>query len=244
MISGCLLLGGRLAAQATAFAYYSARAIADPNDAEAVAAVGELSAVGALEGMRRRMLGSQTGRYILQVQPQVRDSLLEDARQMPEGSFGRRYAAYMDFNKFTPEGRTAVQHISDPLLAYIMTRYRQCHDFLHTCADCGRTVHEEVAVKLLEYQHTGLPLGLLALPGGGVHLYEKELSQYRAYWKWAQLNAPCSTHGKKQLPFYLNHVWEDLLELPMEEVTNITGIVPLHAYLRAEHAPENGETKE
>eukprot|EP00796_Vickermania_ingenoplastis_P012049 gene12049-8301_t len=225
-------MGARLVAQAGALSYYSARAMIDPTDGAAVAAVGELSAVNSLENMRRMMMESQTGRYILQVQPRVRDSLLEEARQMPKGSFGRRYADYMDYNNFTPEGRTPVKHISDNLLAYIMTRYRECHDFLHTCCDCGRTVHEEIALKLLEFQHTGLPLGVLALPGGFFHLNSQDARKSKVYWEWAKANAPCTVHGKPPVPFYLTHVWEDLLELPMEEVQKITGITPLPEYMK------------
>lgn len=225
------LLGGRVVAQAAAFAYFSARAIVDPNDGDAVAAVGELSAVSALERMRDEMMGYQSGRYILQVQPHVKDELLVEARQMPPGTFGWHYAAYMDHNKFLPGGRTPVKHIEDPLLAYIMTRYRQCHDFLHTCADCGRTVHEEVAVKMLEYQHTGLPLGLLALPGGAVHFTDRDRRMVKVYWRWAQANAPRCTHGEPVVPFYLSHLWEDMLALQMEEVLKITGITPLPKFL-------------
>lgn len=220
-------LATQVGSQAAAFTYYSARALLDPTDADAVFSVGEITAVRALENMKRQMLESQTGRHILQQQPLIPDRVLETAREMPEGSFGRAYASFMDFNHFTPSGRTAATHVKDPLLAYIMTRYRQSHDFLHTCAGCGRTVQEEVAVKLLEYQHTGLPLGLLALPGGGIHLFKEQLAQYKHYWKWARANAPCSIHGMPQRPFYLNHLWETMLELPMEEVSRITGITPL-----------------
>lgn len=230
------------ASQASKFTYYSTRAIFNPLDADAVSAVGEISALHALEHMRRQMMESQTGRYLLQVQPRISDKLLEEARQLPEGTFGRRYALYMDTNQFLPDGRTPVRHIEDSTLSYIMTRYRQCHDFLHTCADAGRTVHEEVAVKLLEYQHTTLPLGLLAVPGGALHESAEELGNTKLYWKWAKLNAPCSVHGKKSIPFYLNHIWEDLLELPMEKVMEITGITPLTEFLAKAKAVQKGDT--
>lgn len=220
-----------VAGQVSKFTYYSTRAIFNPLDGDAVAAVGEISALHALENMRRQMMESQSGRYLLQVQPHISDKLLEEARQLPEGSFGRRYALYMDTNQFLPDGRTPVRHIEDSTLAYIMTRYRQCHDFLHTCADAGRTVHEEVAVKLLEYQHTGLPLGLLAVPGGAPHETPEQRRNTKLYWEWAKLNAPCTAHGKKPIPFYLNHIWEDMLDLPMEKVMDITGITPLTEFL-------------
>lgn len=229
------------ASTAVSFAINSAQAMIDPTNAAAVSAVGEISAVPALQCLKEKLMQTQSGRYILQVQPHVGDKLLEEARQLPEGSFGRRYADYMDHNKFTPDGRTAVKYVDDKLLAYIMTRYRQCHDFLHTCTDCGRTVHEEVAVKLLEYQHTGLPLGVLAVPGAVLHLSREQRQSAGEYWKWAKHNAPCSVHGERTVPNYLSHIWEDYLELPMEEVQRITGLTPLNTFLKKNDAPEQSE---
>ncbi|EPY41541.1 ubiquinone biosynthesis protein-like protein [Angomonas deanei] len=178
------------------------------------------------------MMADITGRTILTHRPRVTDSVLEAARKMDENSFGRRYAAYMDHNKFLPSGRTPVQHIADPTLSYIMTRYRECHDFLHTITDCGRTVEEEVAVKLLEFQHTGLPLGLLAVLGGAPHMSAAQRQQVREYWRWAQANRPNGTHGERFINCYLNIMWEDLLPRPHAEVVREVGITPLKEFLK------------
>ncbi|EPY33886.1 ubiquinone biosynthesis protein-like protein [Strigomonas culicis] len=217
--------------QTGTFVYQSLRAIRDPTDAVAVSAVGELSSLDALENMKHAMMSDIRGRSILKHQPIVDDAVLERARAQPEDSFGRTYAAYMDHNAFTPNGRVAVKHIDDPLLAYVMTRYRQCHDYLHTVTGCGRTVDEELAVKLLEWQHTGLPLGLLAIAGGAPHLSSTQRRHMPLYMEWARQNAPKYIHGEKQTPCYLNVVWEDLLERPLKEVQDLVNITPLAAFL-------------
>lgn len=221
----------RVAGQLSAFAMHSFRAIRDPTDADAVAAVGELSSLEALENMKRKMMGDRDGRAILHEQPMVTDDVLEMARAQPEGSFGQHYAAYMDHNHFTPSGRTPVRYILDPTLAYVMTRYRQCHDFLHTVSAAGRSVEEELAVKLLEWHHTGLPLGLLAVAGGAPHLDTEQRENMRVYWQWAADLAPSSVHGEKYVPFYLNVQWEEMMPRPVAEVREITGLTSLPDYL-------------
>lgn len=224
-------LAASVTGQAMVFAYQSLRAIRDPTDADAVSAVGELSSLDALEAMKHAMMADRTGRMILRRQPLVSEETLKVAREQPAGSFGSRYAAYMDHNHFTPSARTPVRHISDPTLAYVMTRYRQCHDFIHTITEAGRSVEEELAVKLLEWRHTGLPLGLLAVVGGAPHLASHQRRNMRVYWEWAAEQAPCCVHGERPVPFYLNVPWEEMLPKPIEEVRAVTGLVALPEYL-------------
>lgn len=226
--------GAALAHQAGAFAVESLKAIRDPNDGDAVAAVGELSSLNSLEYMKACMMADKRGRYILKHQPIIGDELLEYSRGLAPSTFGHRYAAYMDHNHFTPSGRTVVKHIADPTLAYVMTRYRQCHDFLHTLSDCGRSVEEELAVKILEWKHTGIPLGLLAVAGGAPNMTRAQREHIRVYWRWASSNAPCCCHGERAVPMYLNVPWEDMMAKEFDEVVAYTGITPLPVYLAAQ----------
>ncbi|CCW66732.1 unnamed protein product [Phytomonas sp. Hart1] len=229
----------KLARQITAFAFQSSKAIRDPSNADAVAAVGELSALHALENMKSRMMADLTGRAILLKQPLVTDELLAVAEKQPVHTFGRRYVAYMIHNRFNPDDRTPVLYIADPILRYIMTRYRQCHDFLHTLSGCGRTVEEELVVKILEWQHTGLPLGFLSLLGGGVYLTSEQRQKLKIYWEWGKENSPRCVHGEKQIPFYLNIDWEAMICKPFDEVVAITGITPLPEYLKKSRERRN-----
>ncbi|KPA77722.1 putative mitochondrial Ubiquinone biosynthesis protein-like protein [Leptomonas pyrrhocoris] len=226
-----LAVGASIGRQTAVFAVESLKAIRDPTNADAVSTVGELSSLNSLEYMKKCMMADKHGRTILKNKPLVGDDVLEYSRTLPANTFGHRYAAYMDHNHFTPSGRTPVKHVADPTLAYVMTRYRQCHDFLHAATDCGRSVEEELAVKILEWKHTGLPLGVLAVAGGWPHLNSAQRANMRVYIKWASLNAPCSVHGKHQVPMYLNVPWEEMLANDFDEVTAVSGITPLPVYL-------------
>ncbi|TPP41644.1 Coenzyme Q (ubiquinone) biosynthesis protein Coq4 family protein [Leishmania donovani] len=223
--------GVALAHRTAAFAVESLRAIHDPTNADAVSAVGELSSLDSLENMKNCMMADQRGRSILKHQPVVGDEALEFSRGLAPSTFGFRYAAYMDRNHFLPSGRTAVKHIADPTLAYVMTRYRQCHDFVHIITGCGRSIEEELAVKIFEWKHTGLPLGLLSLLGGAPRLAAAQWAHMRLYWEWASRNAPCSRHGEPAVPMYLNVPWEDMLAKEYDEVVAYTGITPLPQFL-------------
>jgi ubiquinone biosynthesis protein COQ4 len=226
-----LVLGASIGRQTVAFAVESLKAIRDPTDADAVSAVGELSSLDSLEHMKNCMMADKRGRNILRHKPVVGDDVLEYSRTLPADTFGHRYAAYMDHNHFTPSGRTPVKHVADPTLAYVMTRYRQCHDFLHTITGCGRSVEEELAVKILEWRHTGLPLGLLAVAGGWPHLNPAQRAHMRVYAQWAYQNAPCCVHGERQVLMYLNVPWEDMLAKGVDDVVAFSGITPLPVYL-------------
>lgn len=223
--------GVAVVSQVASFAAQSVKAIHDPTNGDAVSAVGELSSLDTLEYVKSCMMADKCGRSILKDQPYITDEVLESARKLPDHTFGHRYASYMDANHFSPSGRTPVRHIADPTLAYIMTRYRQTHDFLHTLAGCGRTVDQELAIKLLEWQHTGLPLGLLAVVGGAPHLTSSQRCNMKVYWEWARQNAPRGGHEGRAVRFYLNVPWEAMLEKPYEVVVSYTGVIPLPVYM-------------
>ncbi|RNF26090.1 ubiquinone biosynthesis protein-like protein [Trypanosoma conorhini] len=234
MAPGLVLLGGIAGAVRSlpSFVVASASAAWDPTNGAAVAAVGEITATAALEHMKRAMMAERTGRMILKTQPCITDDVLELASRQPPGTFGHRYALYMNHNHFLPSGRTPVTRIEDPTLAYIMRRYRETHDFLHVCAGCGRTVEEELAIKLLEWRHTGLPLGLLAVLGGMPSLRRQQIKNMALYREWAELNAPNQLHGQRNIPCMLNVWWESYIDRPFEEVLSEVGITPMEVFLR------------
>ena len=59
-----------------------------------------------------------------------------------------------------------VHFIDDPQLVYVMLRYRQIHDLMHTLLGMPPNLLGEVAVKWVEVIQTGLPMcGLAALFG-------------------------------------------------------------------------------
>ncbi|KEG11998.1 ubiquinone biosynthesis protein-like protein [Trypanosoma grayi] len=243
-VPGLQLLGGVAGAARSlpSFVAASVSAIWDPTNGDAVAAVGEITAATALEQMKQSMMAERTGRMILQGQPRVTDDTLAFASQQPAGTFGHRYALYMDHNHFLPSGRTPVTRIADPVLAYVMQRYRETHDFVHACTGCGRTVEEELAVKLLEWRHTGLPLGLLAVLGGMPWLNVQQMRNMALYKEWAELNAPSQRHDQRRIPCILNVPWESYLDKPFEALLEDVGITPIDVFLQERRGQTTAET--
>lgn len=70
----------------------------------------------------------------------------------------------------TPDSRMEVRFLEDPKLAYIMTRYRECHDLVHAALDMPTNMLCEVAVKWVEALNTGLPMCYGAAVFGAVRL--------------------------------------------------------------------------
>lgn len=101
------------------------------------------------------------GRFVLKNKPVIAEPYvkLDDLRKFPNGSLGREYAHFMDSYEFHPHDREAVRYLDDPDLAYVITRYRQIHDFQHTLWNIPVTVEAEVALKVIEMTQTQLPVG-------------------------------------------------------------------------------------
>ena len=78
-------------------------------------------------------------------------------------AFGGAYASFLAEHGFDPECRANVRYIPDPDLAYVMTRYRQCHDYWHVLTGLPPTVLGELGLKLLELGQTGMPLASLSV---------------------------------------------------------------------------------
>ncbi|KAI0052321.1 Coq4-domain-containing protein [Auriscalpium vulgare] len=139
-------------------------ALADPRRGDMVAALGETTAGPALPRLRERMLESAEGRRILRDRPRVNSSTvdMDKLAQLPEGSFGHTYVTWLERCGVTPDTREPVHYIDDPELAYVMQRYRECHDFYHALCGLPVSVEYELALKVLEFANLGLPSALLS----------------------------------------------------------------------------------
>lgn len=73
----------------------------------------------------------------------------------------------------TPDSRDPVQFMDDPQLAYVMTRYRESHDLVHTVLGMPTNMLGEVAVKWIEALNTGLPMCYGAAVFGALRLRPK-----------------------------------------------------------------------
>lgn len=165
-----------------AIAVHSATtAFSDPTRADAVAALGEVTGYVALTSMYDRMMGDATGQKILRHRPIVSkatlpiDDLMRQAKdENCPMTFGKAYGLFLKGHGFDPDERDEVKYISDPDLAYIMLRYRQCHDYWHVLTGLPPTVLGELGLKWLELLQTGLPVAALSATVGSLRLSPKE----------------------------------------------------------------------
>lgn len=75
--------------------------------------------------------------------------------------------------KVTPDARRPVSFVDEVELAYVMQRYREVHDLLHTLLAMPTTMLGEVAVKWVEGLQFRLPLGLTGGMFGAIRLAPK-----------------------------------------------------------------------
>ena len=193
----------------------SLTALNDPTRADAVAAVGEVTGSYALSKILVAMEKDNVGKRILLERPLVDEKVAaratelleqhlnslnestttfegEDHKQhQPNITFGAAYAKFLQTHDFHPNERSKIRFISDPNLSYVMTRYRQNHDYWHVLTGLPPTVLGELALKWLELIQTGLPLAALSATGGSVGVTSDMLSSqereilWEVYFPWA-----------------------------------------------------------
>ena len=174
-------------------------AFRDPTRDDAVAALGEVTGTLALHRILQQMRRHPTGRLILKDKPLVTkatipyERFLEQAQtiksqQQPDDTmnnnknltFGQAYGLFLLDHGFDPDERKMVQHMDNSNssetaedLAYVMMRYRQCHDYWHALTGLPPTVLGELGLKWLELFQTGLPIAALSGTVGSLGLSYK-----------------------------------------------------------------------
>ncbi|KAK9392478.1 ubiquinone biosynthesis protein COQ4 mitochondrial like [Crotalus adamanteus] len=106
----------------------------NPYRHDMVAVLGETTGSIALKNLWEQMKNDPEGRQVLQERPRIRLSTLDVAglRGLPDGTFGREYIRFLDDNRVSPDTRMPARFIDDEDLAYVIQRYREVHDLLHT----------------------------------------------------------------------------------------------------------------
>ena len=192
-------------------------AVADPTRADAVAALGDLTGSVALRNMYETMMADPTGQWILRDRPIVSKGTLPmvDTGAVSDDdddvTFGQAYGRFLKEHGFDPDGRDPVHYLTDPDLAYVMLRYRQCHDFWHVLTGLPPTVLGELGLKWLELLQTGLPVAALSATVGPWTLLDaKERTVlHKHYLPWAIQMSRQSTY---LLNVYYEKEWDTNLK--------------------------------
>lgn len=163
-------------------------AIIDPYRHDLVADFGETTGHNALQWMRSRMMANDEGRLILKDKPRLRSDRVDYHKLalLPQNTLGYHYSRFYTDNKVSPDTRKVVQFVDDVELAYVMQRYRELHDLVHTILRQPTTIRGEVIVKAFEGVQTRLPLCILGGLVGPVRLDSQDLVRYlRKDLRWA-----------------------------------------------------------
>ena len=205
-----------------------------------IAALGEATATPYfIYRLRDSMLSDPTGRRILRDRPRISSSTMSMTylRALPEDTVGRVYADWLDREGVSPDTRDTVKYIGNGECAYVMQRYRECHDFYHALTGLPIVVEGEVALKAFEFANTLLPMTGLSM-FAVTRLKPKERERFwKIYLPWAIKNGM----GAKEV---INVYWEEQLERDVNVLRAELGIekpVDLRSIRKAERERRKAE---
>ncbi|TVY40572.1 Ubiquinone biosynthesis protein coq4, mitochondrial [Lachnellula subtilissima] len=188
----------------------------NPRRGDLIAALGEATATPYfIYRLRDAMLASPTGRRILHDRPRISSKTLsmDYLRGLPANTVGRAYADWLDREGVSTDTRNSVKYIDDEECAYVMQRYRECHDFYHALTGLPVMVEGEVALKAFEFANTLLPMTGLSM-FAVTRLKPAERQRFfTIYLPWAISNGLRSKD-------VINVYWEEQLERDVEELRN------------------------
>lgn len=237
--------------------------------------------------LHERVLKSKNGRRLLRERPIISTNSinLDKLKNLPKSTFGRRYWEFLDMEQVSPDTRAPIHYLDDasktsisasshahdemPVMisqkqahdlserAYLMLRYRQIHDFLHTLTNVPTTLAGELALKWFEFMHFRLPMSLMAGLVGPVRLLNSSMKfqdfhhagrfarasltassandQPRSdmeifvqdYWPWA-VQAGSSSECLLCQP------WEELFEEDLQQLRIKLNIIPYQSSAKSE----------
>ena len=210
--------------------------------ADLIAALGEATATPYfIYRLRDAMLASPTGRRILRDRPRISSETMSmtHLRSLPSNAVGRAYADWLDREGVSPDTRDSVKYIDDEECAYVMQRYRECHDFYHALTGLPIVREGEVALKAFEFANTLLPMtGLSTFAVTTLKRAERKRF-FTIYLPWAVSNG-------LQAKEVINVYWEEELERDVDELRSQLGIekpVDLRGIRSKERAKQRAKKK-
>ncbi|KAK0656473.1 coenzyme Q biosynthesis protein Coq4-domain-containing protein [Cercophora newfieldiana] len=171
--------------------------------------------------LRNAMLSSPTGRCILRDRPRITSTSLNlpYLRSLPPNTVGHTYITWLDREGVSPDTRSAVRYIDDEECAYVMQRYRECHDFYHALTGLPVVREGEVALKAFEFANTLLPMTGLSVFAAGTMKARERARFWETYLPWAVRNG---LRAKEVINVY----WEEELERDVEDLRRELGVEP------------------
>ncbi|XP_063000655.1 ubiquinone biosynthesis protein COQ4 homolog, mitochondrial [Elgaria multicarinata webbii] len=197
-------------------------ALYNPYRHDMVAVLGETTGYLALRKLREKMRTDPEGYRILQERPRIRLSTLDIAglQALPDGTFGREYVRFLDDNRVSPDTRMPAKFVDDEELAYVVQRYREVHDLMHTLLGMPTNMLGEVVVKWFEAVQTGLPMCILGAVFGPIRLNARNLRILTTEL------IPWAVRSGSSANCILNIYYEERWDQTVENLRNEIGILP------------------
>ncbi|KAI4471312.1 ubiquinone biosynthesis protein [Holotrichia oblita] len=197
--------------------------IMDPTRPEMIACMGEATGDMAMKYMLRQMENSPEGSEILKKRPRINSKTvdLEKLKTYPEGTLGKIYTDFLKINGVTPDSRSPVSFVEDIELAYVMQRYREVHDLVHTILQMPTNMLGEISVKWVEGIQTKLPMCIGGAVFGPLRLKPKNRDTYKKYY------LPWAIRTGMEAKFLLNVYYEQRWEQPLVDLLQELNITPL-----------------
>jgi len=188
--------------------------------ADMIAAFGEATATPYfIYRLRDAMVSDPTGRRILRDRPRMTSASLDlpYLRSLSPNSVGRAYVSWLDREGVSPDTRPAVRYIDDEECAYVMQRYRECHDFYHAITGLPIVREGEIALKAFEFSNTLLPMTGLSV----FSVFTLKAKERQRFWNtflpWAVKNG---VRAKDVINVY----WEEEMETDVDDLRRQLGI--------------------
>jgi len=192
-------------------------ALSDPWRADMVAVNGEVTGLPALKYMHSCMAASKEGSRILSDSPRISSSILPGLLQLPRNTLGYHYAAFMEAHRISPDSRDQVTFVDDPVLAYVMTRYRETHDLTHCVLGMETNMVGEVLVKWVEALQFRLPMCVGGAIFGPLRFQPWQRQKYQELLPWAVQTGQSAS-------FLLNIYYEERWGQDIEQLRKEMGI--------------------
>lgn len=169
--------------------------------------------------LRDAMLRSPTGRRILRDRPRLTSASLSlpRLRTLTPNTVGRTYVGWLDREGVTPDTRAAVRYIDDEECAYVMQRYRECHDFYHALTGLPVVREGEVALKAFEWANTGLPMT-------GLSMFSALTLSKAGRKRFVDIYLPWALRNGWRAEEVINVYWEEELESDVEALRVRLGV--------------------
>lgn len=204
------------------------RLIEDPERTEQVFELIDALAGNSGERLFQRFVRHENGRALLREKPSLLATLsdLDALEGLPEGSFGRTYAAFMREEQLDARGlaeaseeaeREEREEPLDPEREWFFMRLRDTHDLWHVLTGYGRDLAGEVANLAFTYaqiKNRGIGAILLAAMALGPKSLDLHWPRYlfRAWRRGSRASLLAAAR------------YEELLPLPLEEVRRRLGV--------------------